>query len=71
MIQLRKLDEAAYAGEKYKEWPCSVKGNNDCLSITQPNSDDKPLQWSATNQLSEEDLRKMSKHIIRTYGGKM
>ena len=36
MIQLRKLDEAAYAGEKYKEWPCSVKGNNDCLSITQP-----------------------------------
>ena len=36
MIQLRRLDEAAYAGEKYKTWPCSVKGNNDCLSITQP-----------------------------------
>ena len=39
------------------------------LSIAQPNSDDKPFQWSATNQLSADDLRKMSKHIINTYGG--
>ena len=36
MIQLRKLDEEAYRGEEYKDWSCSVKGNNDLLSITQP-----------------------------------
>ena len=36
MIQLRKLSEEQYAGEKFKDWPCSVKGNNDCLSITMP-----------------------------------
>ena len=36
MIQLRKPDAATYAGDRYAEWPCSVKGNNDCLSITQP-----------------------------------
>jgi len=31
-----KLDEAEYRGEKFKEWSCNVKGNNDMLSITQP-----------------------------------
>lgn len=36
MIQRYKLDEAAYRGERFANWHCDVKGNNDLLSITQP-----------------------------------
>ena len=36
MIQKCQLDEAEYRGEQYKNWHCDVKGNNDLLSITQP-----------------------------------
>jgi 5-methyltetrahydrofolate--homocysteine methyltransferase len=36
MIQRYKLSEADYRGEKFKDWGCDVKGNNDLLSITQP-----------------------------------
>jgi len=31
-----KLDEEEYRGERFKNWSCSVKGNNDMLSISQP-----------------------------------
>eukprot|EP00934_Nitzschia_sp_Nitz4_P004784 Nitzschia sp. Nitz4//scaffold86_size83305//70770//74855//NITZ4_005273-RA/size83305-processed-gene-0.109-mRNA-1//-1//CDS//3329559283//4774//frame0 len=31
-----KLDEEEYRGDRFKEWGCNVKGNNDMLSITQP-----------------------------------
>ncbi|CAB9516741.1 Probable methionine synthase [Seminavis robusta] len=31
-----KLEEEEYRGEKFKDWKCNVKGNNDMLSITQP-----------------------------------
>jgi len=37
-IQLLKLDEAAYRGERFKDWPSDVKGNNDLLSLTQPDA---------------------------------
>eukprot|EP00604_Paraphysomonas_vestita_P002861 CAMPEP_0174818660 /NCGR_PEP_ID=MMETSP1107-20130205/1485_1 /TAXON_ID=36770 /ORGANISM="Paraphysomonas vestita, Strain GFlagA" /LENGTH=1249 /DNA_ID=CAMNT_0016030869 /DNA_START=343 /DNA_END=4093 /DNA_ORIENTATION=+ len=30
------LDEAAYRGERFANWSCNVKGNNDLLSLTQP-----------------------------------
>jgi 5-methyltetrahydrofolate--homocysteine methyltransferase len=36
MIQCHKLAEADYRGERFKDWHCDVKGNNDLLSITQP-----------------------------------
>ena len=36
MIQRYKLEEADYRGEQFKDHPCDVKGNNDLLSITQP-----------------------------------
>ena len=36
MIQRYKLSEADYRGEQYKDWPVDLKGNNDLLSITQP-----------------------------------
>jgi 5-methyltetrahydrofolate--homocysteine methyltransferase len=36
MIQQHRLDEAAYRGERFKDWPSDVKGNNDLLVLTQP-----------------------------------
>lgn len=36
MIQRHKLDEAAYRGEEYSNHPDPLQGNNDLLSITQP-----------------------------------
>lgn len=36
MIQKYKLSEEDYRGERFKDYPHSVKGNNDLLSITQP-----------------------------------
>ncbi len=36
MIQQYKLSEADYRGERFKDWQSDVKGNNDLLSITQP-----------------------------------
>lgn len=37
MIQRYKLEEKDYRGERFKDWHTDVKGNNDLLSITQPN----------------------------------
>jgi 5-methyltetrahydrofolate--homocysteine methyltransferase len=36
MIQRHKLTEADYRGERFKDWPSDLKGNNDLLCITQP-----------------------------------
>ena len=36
MIQQYKLSEADYRGERFKDWPSDLKGNNDLLSLTQP-----------------------------------
>jgi 5-methyltetrahydrofolate--homocysteine methyltransferase len=36
MIQRHKLTEADYRGERFKNWPSDVKGNNDLLCLTQP-----------------------------------
>ncbi|GAA4464595.1 methionine synthase [Nibrella saemangeumensis] len=36
MIQRYKLTEADYRGERFRDWPHDLKGNNDLLSITQP-----------------------------------
>ena len=36
MIQQYKLTEADYRGERFKDWKSDVKGNNDLLSLTQP-----------------------------------
>ena len=35
MIQSYKLEEADYRGDRFKDHPCDLKGNNDLLSITQ------------------------------------
>ena len=36
MIQRYKLDEAAFRGERFADWPQDMKGNNDILCLTQP-----------------------------------
>ncbi|WP_293373696.1 methionine synthase [Nevskia sp.] len=36
MIQGYKLSESDYRGERFKAWPHDLKGNNDLLSLTQP-----------------------------------
>ncbi len=36
MIQRYKLTEEDYRGERFKDWPSDLKGNNDLLSITKP-----------------------------------
>lgn len=36
MIQQHKLEEEDFRGDEFKEHPLPLKGNNDLLSITQP-----------------------------------
>lgn len=36
MIQRHKLQEEDYRGERFKDWPSDLKGNNDLLCLTKP-----------------------------------
>lgn len=36
MIQRHNLTEADYRGDRFKDWPSDLKGNNDLLCLTQP-----------------------------------
>ncbi len=36
MIQKHKLTEADFRGERFKDWPRDLKGNNDLLTLTRP-----------------------------------
>jgi len=36
MIQAHKLEENDYRGERFANWHCDLKGNNDLLVLTQP-----------------------------------
>src|SRR3546814_16750828 len=36
MIQEHGLDEAGYRGARFADWPSDLKGNNDLLTLTQP-----------------------------------
>ncbi|WP_424493310.1 homocysteine S-methyltransferase family protein [Salinimicrobium sp. GXAS 041] len=36
MLQEYKFSEEDFRGERFKDWPVSLQGNNDLLSITQP-----------------------------------
>ncbi len=36
MLQKHKFEEADFRGDRFLDHPCDVKGNNDLLSITQP-----------------------------------
>ena len=36
MIQRYKLSEPDYRGDRFRDWPSDIKGNNDLLCLTQP-----------------------------------
>src|SRR5579863_5382235 len=36
MIQAYKPDEATYRGQRFRDWPVDLKGNNDLLTLSQP-----------------------------------
>ena len=36
MIQTHTLEEEDFRAQRFKDHPCTLKGNNDLLSITQP-----------------------------------
>ncbi|MEL7271569.1 MAG: homocysteine S-methyltransferase family protein, partial [Bacteroidota bacterium] len=36
MLQRYQFEEADFRGERFKDWPQPLKGNNDLLSLTQP-----------------------------------
>ena len=36
MLQRYKFQEADFRGERFKDWPSDLQGNNDLLSLTQP-----------------------------------
>ena len=38
MLQRYEFSEEDYRGERFKDWEYSLKGNNDLLSLTQPNA---------------------------------
>ncbi|ORU91361.1 MAG: methionine synthase [Cycloclasticus sp. symbiont of Poecilosclerida sp. N] len=38
MIQSYNFDEADYRGARFADWPSDLKGNNDLLSLTQPDT---------------------------------
>ena len=38
MIQQLKLDEQGYRGERFKDWPKDIRGNNDLLVLTRPDA---------------------------------
>ncbi|WP_027376577.1 homocysteine S-methyltransferase family protein [Kaistella palustris] len=38
MLQRYNFTEEDYRGERFNDWPHSLKGNNDLLSLTQPNA---------------------------------
>ncbi|WP_104204191.1 methionine synthase [Billgrantia saliphila] len=36
MLQNARLDEADFRGERFRDWPSELKGNNDLLALTRP-----------------------------------
>ncbi|MEX2198286.1 MAG: methionine synthase, partial [Burkholderiales bacterium] len=36
MIQRERLDETQFRGERFRDWPHDLRGNNDLLALTQP-----------------------------------
>ncbi|MFA9420458.1 MAG: methionine synthase [Gammaproteobacteria bacterium] len=36
MIQARELNESHFRGDRFADWPVDLRGNNDLLSLTQP-----------------------------------
>src|SRR3954451_11129636 len=70
MIQKRKLDEAAYRGEQFKNWKKDVKGNNDLLSLTQPHiiTDSHRQYFEAGANIVETNTFNSTRIALADYG---
>ncbi len=76
MIQRLELDEAAFRGERFKDFHRDVRGNNDLLILTQPQAIEdihyEYLKAGAdiveTNTFSSTSIARTSKPSSRTTG---
>jgi 5-methyltetrahydrofolate--homocysteine methyltransferase len=69
MIQRYKLDEAAYRGERSRDHPEPVKGNNDLLVLTRPRR--SPRSTTATLRrapTSSPPTLQLAAHLLADYG---
>ena len=63
MIQRHKLSEEDYRGERFKNWHCDVKGNNDLLSITQPDIITN-IHLQIVNYILTHQVQAMEKSVV-------
>ena len=47
MIQSYRLSEDDFRGERFADWPCDLKGNNDLLVLSKPLTR-QPSPWRIT-----------------------
>jgi hypothetical protein len=47
MIQAERLDESQYRGERFRDWPRELRGNNDLLCITRSRRFISPISTPA------------------------
>ena len=72
MIQRYKLDEAAYRGERFKDFPRDIKGNNELLSITQPQiiREIHDQYFAAGADIVETNVRRDDRRAVRLRDGR-
>ena len=70
MIQRRGLTEADYRGERFKQWPVPLKGNNDLLVLTRPDiiSDIHTQYLEAGADIIETNTFNAQRISMRDYG---
>eukprot|EP00064_Thunnus_orientalis_P019690 superscaffoldBa00005036_g19816 len=70
MIQQHKLEEKDFRGDEFKEHPLSLKGNNDLLSITQPDVIYNIHKAYRLNRASAELARRAADDVTKQTGCK-
>lgn len=70
MIQRHKFDEADYRGDRFKDWKQDVKGNNDLLVLTQPDTirDIHSAYFEAGSDIVETNTFNAQKISMADYG---
>ncbi|ACV27017.1 methionine synthase [Kangiella koreensis] len=70
MIQQYELTEADYRGERFADWPSDLKGNNDLLSLSQPQiiSDIHKAYLEAGSDIIETNTFNATRVAMADYG---
>ncbi|MBD3653631.1 methionine synthase [Kangiella sp.] len=70
MIQQYQLSEEDYRGERFADWSCDLKGNNDLLSLTQPQiiSDIHKAYLEAGSDIIETNTFNATRVAMADYG---